>query len=264
MSDLKNPGDLVVPFMVAEFGTLTERISQIERTRITRVNYLILLISAVVTGITLAINFDVVKDSIKSILPFVLFFVFLLGVAILRENLILASRVVFMFRRAGRIRCWFLHKNPSILPYLPWSPGDDTPTFLAEPDHSTFASKDSILWLSNSLAGSAFVLSILLPFSRLYETASFIISGVVFVAIWVAQNIYIGYQSERYEKLGEERNRIHFPREGYQKFANRDKRKFARKIFDWIFGLTPRRADGRGKTPPEDTRRENGDSRPED
>jgi hypothetical protein len=257
LSDLEKPDELVAPFMVAEFRTLSDRILQIEKTRTTRVNYFIGIITAVVAGIALAIEFANVKNTIVDILPFVLFSVFFLGLAILRENLVLASQVVFMFRRAGRIRCWFRDKNPNILPYLPWSPGDDTPTFLAEPDHSTFASKDAILWLSNSLSGAAFVLSVRIAYLRLsyLDLTSAYIFCIVFVLIWIAQNIYIGYQSERYEKLGDEKNRIHFPRSSHPKF-DFDKRKFPRKIFDWAFGLTPRRADGRGKTPPEGKRRE--------
>ena len=242
MDSSANSDELAAPFMVAEFTTLTDRILEIEKTRTTRVNYYIVIVSAAIAGITLVTGSNATNPptSTPILVTAILLAVFLIGIAILRENLTLAAQAVFMFRRAGRIRCWFLDKSPSILSYLPWSPGDDTPTFLADPDHSTFAGKDSILWLGNSVSVAALLLSILLSFTFLLPVASWLISGAVCIGLWAAQNVYIGYKAEKYEKMGKERGRIHFPRERGANTASQKKEGNMRKLIRWIFGLTPR------------------------
>lgn len=208
--------ELVAPFMIAEFSTLTRRILSIEQTRATRVNYYIVIISAAIAGISLSTKFDPVPASLtyQILTPVILAIVFFLGIAIMRENIVLAAQAVYIYRRAGRIRRWFHDRNSSIMPYLPWSIGDDTPSFVSEPEHSTFAGKDSILWVGNSISGAALILSLLLLRGNPLPTLpAYSIALITFFVIWYGQNIYINFKKKKYEEIGKKPGRIHFPKD---------------------------------------------------
>jgi hypothetical protein len=223
MDNSNKNDELVAPFMVAEFETLTSRILNIEQTKATRINFYIVIVSAAIGGLSLATQFQMTTSLNPLIVPALSSVVFLLGIAILNENVELASKAVFLYRRAGRIRCWFQDKNPNILPYLAWTPGDDTPPFKDDPGYGTFAGKDSILWLGNSVSGAILLLSILLSYSSLLIIASCVIAAIIFFAIWISQNKYIDYLMNKYERLGSEKGRIHFPRNERTYKVNKNK-----------------------------------------
>jgi len=212
MAAPEKPDQLVAPFMVAEFETLTSRILALEQTRAKRVDFYIVIVSAAIGSLSLAASLQSPSTFSQAIIPALSLAVFLLGAAILNENVGLAAQAVFMYRRAGRIRCWFRDKHPAILPYLPWTAADDTPPFDAETEHSTFAGKDSILWLGNSLSGAGFTLAILLLYVPLLPIISCAIAAAVLVGIWIGQNLFLKYRMKRYERIGVAKGRIHFPR----------------------------------------------------
>lgn len=208
--EISEGDELVGPFMVAEFEALASRALSIEQSRSSRINYYIVSVTAAI-GI-LSIIFQMQSAEYPMIALVISGVIFLLGIATLSEYVELASQAVFLYRRAGRIRCWFHDKNPSILPYLAWTPGDDTPPFKDAPGHATFAGKDSILWLGNSLSGSIVVFVGLSISGLLPRAASIGAAAVAFVLMWFLQNRYLESLMRNYERIGSEGGRVHFER----------------------------------------------------
>jgi hypothetical protein len=212
MKSTKELDQMVAPFLLAEFEALTNRILNIEQTRATRINFYLAIMTAAIGGLLVISQIQAIQIFYLIVASAFTFIVFLLGVATLNEYIELASHAVFLYRRAGRVRCWFHDKNPSILPYLAWTPGDDTPPFMDEPGYATFAGKDSILWMGNSLSGAAFAFTFTSIIVESFSNLPLIVSFATFILIWVLQNVYLRQQIKKYERIGSEKTRIHFPR----------------------------------------------------
>lgn len=213
MTKQSNNDEIIAPFMVAEFETLTSRILSIEQTQATRVNFYIVIITAIFGGLVLLLQNQTSQASFYLFAIAASLLAFLFGIALLTEYVELAAQVVFLYRRAGRIRRWFHDKNPSVLPYLAWTPGDDTPPFKDDPGFATFAGKDSILWLGNSISGAFLIFILFISLASIAMVYfALLIAIVVLGIVWWLQDKYIAHMMNKYEKVGSEKNRIHFPR----------------------------------------------------
>lgn len=203
--------DKLDEFMISEFQTITSRVLNIEQTRATRVNYYIVLVTGIFGSFVL--SFQNLKDTFAtSILALFLSSISLmLGVAILNECTDLAAQIVFLYRRAGRIRCWFHDKNPKVLPYLPWMPGDDTPPFRDDPGFATFVGSDSILFFGNSISASVFVYFLFYELTIYSVIVSMISALIAFILSGALQNIFLRRSRNKYERIGTRENSIHFP-----------------------------------------------------
>ena len=137
-------------FMIAEFSTLQGRIDSLERTRSERTSIFLggaLLVAAAVVTTADSTPSTLVRFTVSGTLAATALLVQLSG---LRTGI----QVVLLYRRAGRVRCYFHDKSPEIYPYLPWAPGDDTPPFRDSVGYSAFQWWDPILTMVGVVASA--------------------------------------------------------------------------------------------------------------
>lgn len=198
-----------VDFLLAEYRSHRESFWRSEELGERRVNFLITLATAVLGA--LAIREKGVLVSGGKVDP--LFFyglgaVFLLGVVTLvrmiRRNLVSHKEL----RAMGRIRRYFVDRDPQILPHLSYEPYDDRPQRRKEWNEifslGTGGLSETVA-LVNSLIVAA--LCALVAVSRSEWIVGF--SGLAgFLAAWIVQFIYVKY---RYDEERPTANDIRFP-----------------------------------------------------
>ena len=149
-------------------------------------NFLLILAAAAFAGIGQIISIGTLQPYLASIIFFISLVIIILGLYTLQHNIDNSDATVMLFRRAARIRLWFVQQNKQIAPYVAFQYGDDRPKmdvpFLA------FRGGEAIILVINTVGLCALAV-ILLPHPMWIIT----IIEVFITAIvsWVAQIIYI-------------------------------------------------------------------------
>lgn len=213
-------------YLTAELEAINARAVAAEQNAASKVNFYLLIVTAAVGGIILLISNEklVAYLSIIAVAACVLLaFLVLVGWSTFLQVIDLAASATFFYRRAGRIRRWFLDLEPAVLPYLPFKPGDDNPTFLAP--RSSLRGIETVLLLVNSaMLGIALGLGTGLALhqsGRLFPLSTLLIGilvgFVMFVVSWI---LHVGkvkrYLASR-EREQHEKQMILFPAAEYEK-----------------------------------------------
>lgn len=134
----------------------------------------------------------------------------LFGLVVIREQLLHGLEVTTLYRRAGRIRCWFHDQDPSIYDYLPWAPGDDTPPFDDARAFRTFPGPDPIMAMVtlSALGGASYFgssLAIDTTWVRVCAGAGGVVAGGLVAALQASS------LKATQERLGGAPYNSHFP-----------------------------------------------------
>ena len=207
-NDIKISAD----FLLAEFNALQNRAIALANSQSNRVNFLLIIVAAALAGMSQLVNNLALQPYLYGVILATAFGILLLGLFTLRQNVHDAGASVILFRRAGRIRLWFVEQNPQIAQYVAFEYGDDKPTMNVP--FLPFRGGEAIILLINALAFCAVVV-IALPF-RDFITILIELSVSLLIA-WVSQSYYV----HKFLQKGERRSAsaIKFPFEQmYEKY----------------------------------------------
>lgn len=212
--------DAIAQYLVADLTSMTQRAIQYENLLANKINFYLILVTAAIGGLLLLANISEIKPIILPIACLVLLILAIMGLVTLLQGLDLSANTTFMFRRMGRVRQWFLDHEPKLFPYIPFSPGDDKPTYHVE--YARSRSTESILLIVNAvliatfgsllwffLGMQVFRLSFLLP-SMPYLIALGI-GAFLFIFTWWAEFSYAQKFMKIREKRAKAENYINFP-----------------------------------------------------
>lgn len=214
-------------YLLAEFGMLHQRATLQEQAIANKVNFFLVITTAIAGGIVVASDIDTFKPLVLPISFMVMLFLLVIGLSTFIQVLDLHASSVFFYRRIGRIRKWFLDNDPSLLPYTPFQVGDDSPAFYVE--HARLRGIEVILVLVNSvIAGTlpAILFWLVYPWAAKQPQAvhSWIlylitlgIGLLTFGITWLLQLRRVSLFLQRRDKQELESGKVHFPRETKKK-----------------------------------------------
>jgi len=203
-------------FLLAEFNALQNRAIAFSNNQSNRVNFLLAVVAAALAGGSQLVGDLALHPYFREVMLATALGILLLGLFTLRQNVDYAVASVILFRRAGRVRLWFVEQDPKIAQYVAFEYGDDRPAM--DVPFLSFRGSEAVVLLINALAVCAIVI-IALPFR---DIISMSIEALVslFVA-WIGQLYYV----RRILRQGERRSAItiKFPfqrmREKYEKYS---------------------------------------------
>lgn len=173
-------------FLLAEFNALQNRAIALANSQSNRVNFLLIIVAAALAGVSQLANSLALQSYFSAIILATALGILLLGLFTLRQNVDDAGASVILFRRAGRVRLWFVERNPQIAKYVAFEYSDDKPAM--DVPFLSFRGGEAVILLINALAFCVAV-GTALPLGNLI--AVLIVSLVSFVIAWVSQSYYV-------------------------------------------------------------------------
>ncbi len=196
-------------FLLAEFNALQNRAVALANNQLSRVNFLLILVAATLAGLGQVVNTPPLQPYLSSIILIASLGILLIGLFTLRNNIDDAGASVILFRRAGRIRLWFVEQSPQIARYVAFEYGDDRPK--VDVPFLSFRGGEAVVLLINALAFCTVIVAMtiaIMPFSKLVYTIEVV---VAFIVAWIGQSYYIHKVLQKGEKRSA--SRVKFPYE---------------------------------------------------
>src|SRR4051794_40397012 len=114
-------------FLLAEFETLQNRAISIEQNKSNRINFLLIIAAALIAGIGQIVGNSILQPYQSTVVFIAAVTLLLLGIFTLKHSVDDSVAIVILFRRAGRIRLWFVEQDNPIGQYVAFEYGDDRP-----------------------------------------------------------------------------------------------------------------------------------------
>lgn len=194
-------------FLLAEFNNLQQRAAQLEQLKSSSINFFLLIVAAVATGIPAlasTINDVLYMKITLTTAPLLLFF---FGILTLNNSIDYSVAAIAHLRRAGRIRRWFVELDSSIGAYVPWDPADNRPKIYI-PRISFRGSEVSVFFI-NTINAALSVSILLANISFMTSIESFAITTII---IWFAQKYFVTKKLQNAEVR--DLQNVHFPYQG--------------------------------------------------
>ena len=181
-------------FLIAEFNALQDRAIGFEEIKSGRINFFMIIFAATVAGLS--------SLSGLTVFPFIVFvcavIIFLLGVSTLRSVMSYSVAIVILFRKAGRIRRWFVDSDKRIEKYIPFEANDDRPLIRIAPWLIGWRGGEPILLITNATALSVATGLAVSYLSLLWAGVSAV---AVFLITWGLQVLYMSSHLNKHEIL---------------------------------------------------------------
>lgn len=217
--------EAIAQYIISDMEMLTQRALQLENRHENKVNFYLVIVTAVVGGLLIFSSNENVEPIVFPIACMVLLVLHILGWITLHQGIDLSSGAASLFRRISRLRQWFLDQEPSLLPFLPYTPGDDQPHIYVE--HMPLRRMETILLFVNAVllgtfvgVGWIYLYFEVIIFRYTHDWISYLIAlilGVVTSAIsWIAETSYARNFMKRIEQKHINDGMIHFPSQPYQ------------------------------------------------
>lgn len=191
-------------FLLSEFNSLQNRAIGLESNKSNRVNFMLILAAAALAGVGQTLSIATLQPFINSIVFFIALVILVLGLFTLHHNIDDSCATVILFRRAARIRLWFVKQNKEIAGYVAFQYGDDRPKmdvpFLA------FRGGEAVILVINAVALCAIVVVLSLPATWTIALVEIFATAII---SWLAQNYYIHKALQKGEKMSA--NSIRYP-----------------------------------------------------
>jgi len=201
--------EITVSFLLAEFNTLQERATNLEQVKSTQVNFFLIVVAAIIAGLSGLSSVPTLQTFMLDGIFVASFLVFLLGFATLYQSVNYSMSIVSFYRRAGRIRRWFVDFDKDIAPYVAFPPGDDRPRFKLTRSYLAFRGGDAVLLIINSVSFAGITTSLIASFFYFAPIFIFFVAIIVGVFAWFLQYQIIYRRLSNEEKRNI--NQIHFP-----------------------------------------------------
>jgi hypothetical protein len=220
MENWKNP-DIAAQFLIAEFNALQERAKNFEEIKASRVNFFLLVVAAAGAVCSAAAQINLFQQYYLAIISLTATVLLLLGISTLKHSVNYSGAIVILFRRAGRIRRWFVDFDEKIAPYVAFEPADDRPTFRIHYSLLEWRGAETVVMLFNVITCAVIIGYILLKIACFSLLISSIASVVVAVSTWFLQMLYVYKWMQNVESSDSEIRNTHFPYNEYLKKESR-------------------------------------------
>jgi len=175
-------------FLVAEFSALQDQVIRLEEAKSNRVNFFLIVVAAVTAGVSGSIANPNLQHSLGLVFICIASMVLLLlGVATLNELVRYSESIVSLYRRAGRIRRWFVDFDPEIAPYLAFEATDEHPKVDLETGYLTFRGGDAVVLMLNSVTFCVLVIATLYIMYPISVPMALFIAAVAAFLFWFLQ-----------------------------------------------------------------------------
>ena len=187
-------GKIGAEFLLAEFNAIQQRAIQIEQSKSSSINFYLVIVAAAIAGVSGTIN--LFPGAEISLLFFITSaFILVVGCLTLDHSINQAATIVLLYRRAGRIRRYFLEQSKDIEPYLPFQATDALPRIYL-PASLTYRGAEVTVFVINIASISIMSAAI---FSFLSWTGTAIVSIAIAGIFWLLQNLYCRRKLTRFE-----------------------------------------------------------------
>lgn len=217
----KLPLDTIAQHMTAELQILNQSADHARDMLMSKVNFFLVLTTAIGGGLAYILTNAELRDYFRPSACVVIFILALMGLNTLRQGLDLSASVITYYRRAGRIRQWYADQAPELVPYFPFTLGDNMPRMSSS--FINLRGAESILLLTNGvlcgvLAGLGVVLideyliraavGTLLPLDYVIATVSGL---MIFGLAWALQVRYVKKFMKDWDERQTRLGMFHFP-----------------------------------------------------
>ena len=196
-------------FLLAEFEALQERAISAEDIKSNRVNFFLILVGATLAGFSGLANVSEIGEFYLALVGLGAFVLLLLGLSTLKNLSDYSIAAVILLRRAGRVRRWFVERDPSIQDYVAFPPNDDRPKMFIGDSLLSWRGGEPIIVITN-----ATMVSIIagVGLSKLLLT-EWAVGGaaLMFPLAWKAQTWYL--KQKLFEIQEWDQKRVNFPSE---------------------------------------------------
>ena len=122
--------EIIAQYLISEFEMLHQRAEAHEQFIASKTNFFVGLTTATLGGLLFLLN-----ESVGEVVPlvimvvgfFALVFLLIVGWVIFKQSVDMAASAAIYYRRAGRIRQWFVDNAPSVERYIPFTVTDERP-----------------------------------------------------------------------------------------------------------------------------------------
>ncbi len=203
-----NPSDsLSAEFLLTEYNALQDRARSLEEIKSGRLNFFLLVVGAAIAGLSNLYNGGPFVSVYRIGVLVSVLVLFLLGILTLKSAVDYSMAIVVLYRRAGRIRRWFVDRDETISRYVAFEPADDRPRMSMPSSFFAWRGGEPVLVVINMVsagvlvgAGLSFIRNDILPWAGM---------GVTALLTWILQNLYIAKKLDKGERL--EEKRVMFP-----------------------------------------------------
>jgi len=123
----KLANEVIAQYLIAEFEALHQRTQAHEQFIVAKTNFFIALTTAVLGGLLLLFQQHMDRLVVSMIVVAALLFLVIVGWTVFKQSIDLETSIVIYYRRAGRIRQWFVDNAPDIESYIPFTVTDARP-----------------------------------------------------------------------------------------------------------------------------------------
>jgi len=208
--EYKNP-DIVAQFLIAEFNALQERAKNFEDIKASRVNFFLLVVAATGAIFSTATQIDLFRQYYIESIILTALILLLLGLSTLKHSVDYSGAIVILFRRAGRVRRWFVDFDEKLTPYVAFEPADDRPKFSIPYSLLAWRGAETVVMLFNVISSTAIAGCIVFKIVQFTQTISLIILAGVAISVWYLQGLYVYNKMHKAQNSDTELSRVHFP-----------------------------------------------------
>jgi len=190
-------------FLLAEFNALNERAIHLEDLKASRVNFLLIIFAATIA--ILPGIFEKFPNMALQATFAIALVVFVVGITSLNQVVFYSTSIVDFYRRASRIRRWYVERNPEMTPYVAFVPRDDYPGMHLTGTWMYLRGADGVLLALNSVAVATGIASLFLllapsaqPMTRLWISLPAVV--IAWLAQWYWIRALLTKEEERQEK----------------------------------------------------------------
>lgn len=197
-------GNSATEFLIAEFNALQDRATSLEQGKSNRVNFFLVVAAAVGAGFANFIANQSFQTYHSIIIVLTALPLLVLGIFTLQQSIDDSISIVAFYRRAGRIRLWFVEHDVTIAPYVAFHYGDDRPRVYVP--FLGFRGGEAVVLVINTVLFCTITVALLSPVSW---TIAIIEIVVALFLGWFLQVMYVRVKLQRAEK--KVKNAINFP-----------------------------------------------------
>ncbi|MCI5159863.1 MAG: hypothetical protein D3906_15845 [Candidatus Electrothrix sp. AUS1_2] len=197
-------------FLLAEYAALQARANHYEEVKSKQVNFFLVVAASAGAVASAIIKEKLFPNHMYEAIMGLSVFTLILGILTLRMLITYSIAVVAFYRRAGRVRRWFVDRDNALQKYVAFESNDDRPTFTNVAGYTYWRGAESILLLLNSIATISIALSILYQCTS--NTCLVVLTVLVFgIMSWYLQVSYTQKKLKKTEMSEWGVKNINFP-----------------------------------------------------
>jgi hypothetical protein len=199
-----NSEKLGAEFLLAEFNAIQQRAIQIEQSKSSSINFYLVIVAATIAGVPGILSL-VPKEAARVVLIAMFAFILIVGLLTLDHSVNQAVNIIRLYRRAGKVRRYFLDQENDIKAYLPFEANDALPRINLS-SSLTYRGAEVTVFTIN-IASIATIFAVIFSYiSWIWAiVAAIVVAGIT----WKLQGMYFQKKLKRFEEI--EARKIIFP-----------------------------------------------------